>query len=225
MKKKLFINIFAAFFLFGTLSAQQTSEIKMTNARLSELSVDVEVMGNIATTKLDMIFVNDTNRILEGELEFPLGEGETVTGYALDINGKMRQGVVVEKDKGRQVFEAIVRQGIDPGLIEKTSGNNFKTRVYPLPAKGSRHVQITYQSKLLTTGTTSGPGANAAYGSDRKYVYSALPAGKLDSFSFRITVLRPNSPQNTGIINNAPIISVINTILKMNFVRVTIPPI
>ncbi len=201
MRKSIFISILASIFLFGTLSAQQTNEIKMTNARLSELSVEVEVMGNIATTKLDMIFVNDTNRILEGELEFPLGEGETVTGYALDINGKMRQGVVVEKDKGRQVFEAIVRQGVDPGLIEKTVGNNFKTRVYPLPAKGSRHVQITYQSRLLTTGTTTGAGANAAYGSDRKYVYSALPAGKLDSFSFRITVLRPNSSQNATLQN------------------------
>ena len=216
MKKKVFIIIFSAIFLFGTLVAQQTSEIKMTNARLSELSVDVEVMGNIATTKLDMIFVNDTNRILEGELEFPLGEGETVTGYALDINGKMRQGVVVEKDKGRQVFEAIVRQGIDPGLIEKTSGNNFKTRVYPLPAKGSRHVQITYQSRLwqsgASSGTISGAASSVASGGsntgaassaasvgDRKYIYSALPSGKLDSFSFKITVLKPDSQKNATL--------------------------
>ena len=208
----------------------------MTNARLSELSVDVEVMGNIATTKLDMIFVNDTNRILEGELEFPLGESETVTGYALDINGKMREGVVVEKDKGRQVFETVIRQNVDPGLIEKTTGNNFKTRVYPLPAKGSRHVQITYQSKLWqaettnensATGASSGASnassgatnannatnANSAIGAssgaigatlskDRKYIYSALPAGKLDSFSFRITVLKPENQTNQTLSQN-----------------------
>ncbi len=199
MKKKVFISLFAAIFLFGILHAQQQSEIKMTNARLSELSVDVEVMGNIATTTLDMIFVNETNRILEGELEFPLGEGETVTGYALDINGKMRQGVVVEKDKGRQVFEAIVRQGVDPGFIEKTSGNNFKTRVYPLPAKGSRHVQITYQSRLWQSGAVSGSTA----GADRKYIYSALPSGKLDSFSFRITVLKPQNQTNATLSQNS----------------------
>ncbi|MCR4714623.1 MAG: DUF2135 domain-containing protein [Treponemataceae bacterium] len=218
MKKFFSINIIILLFLIGMIYAQP-SKIKMTNARLSELSVEVEVMGNIATTKLDMIFVNETNRILEGEFEFPLGEGETVTGYALDINGKMRQGVVVEKDKGRQVFETIVRQNVDPGLIEKTSGNNFKTRIYPLPANGSRHVQITYQSRLLQTeknadsasdsavssGSASGTGAGATSGvtagTDRKYVYSALPSGKLDSFSFRITVRRPDSKLNATLQN------------------------
>ncbi|MBO4704944.1 MAG: DUF2135 domain-containing protein [Spirochaetaceae bacterium] len=212
MRKARLIFAIATALLFGKLSAQQTSEIKMTNARLSELSVEVEVMGNIATTTLDMIFVNDTNRILEGELEFPLGEGETVTGYALDINGKMRQGVVVEKDKGRQVFEAIVRQGVDPGLIEKTSGNNFKTRVYPLPAKGSRHVQITYQSRLWkadaigsASGATSTNGAVSAATAvaDRKCIYSALPSGKLDSFSFRITVLKPQNQTNATLSQNS----------------------
>lgn len=150
--------------------------------RMTTLAAAVEVMGNIATTTLDMTFVNETDRILEGEFEFPLGEGETVTGYALDINGKMRQGVVVEKDKGRQVFEAVVRQGIDPGLVEMTAGNNFKTRVYPLPAKGSRRVQLSYQSELQ--GTASG----------RVYSFSALPQGTLDSFDFKITVLDTASP-------------------------------
>ena len=53
MRKSIFISILASIFLFGMLSAQQTSEIKMTNARLSELSVEVEVMGNIATTLSD----------------------------------------------------------------------------------------------------------------------------------------------------------------------------
>ena len=243
MLKKHFITLIISSLLLGIISAQQPSEIKMTNARLSELSVDVEVMGNIATTKLDMIFVNDTNRILEGELEFPLGEGETVTGYALDINGKLRQGVVVEKDKGRQVFETVVRQNVDPGLVEKTAGNNFKTRVYPLPANGSRHVQITYQSRLWkaeTTGATSSTGAtnansatgsagvtnaNSATGSagvtnannatgaksestvetDRKYIYSALPSSKLDSFSFRITVLKPENKGNATLQNSSSI--------------------
>ncbi len=199
MKKNLIIVILASL-LSVILFAQQPAQVKMTNARLSELSVDVEVMGNIATTKLDMIFVNNTNRILEGEFEFPLGEGEAVTGYALDINGKLRQGVVVEKDKGRKVFETIVRNNVDPGLVEKTAGNNFKTRVYPLPANGSRHVQITYQSRLWQTGKKDGSALP-----DKKYVYSALPAEKLDSFSFRITVLKPGNQGNTTLQDNAGI--------------------
>ena len=73
-----------------------------------------------------------------------LPEGSTISGYALDIQGKMIDGVAVEKDKGRQVFEKIVRQGIDPGLIEWTKGNNFKTRVFPIPAKGFAFLFLAY---------------------------------------------------------------------------------
>ena len=62
-----------------------------SDLRLSELAVNVSVTGNIATTTFDMVFVNKTNRILEGEFEFPLGNGQTVSSFALDINGKMRK--------------------------------------------------------------------------------------------------------------------------------------
>lgn len=157
--------------------------------RLSELSANVEIMGNVAITKLDMLFVNKGNQILEGQLDFPLGQNESVVGYALDINGKMRDGVVVEKDKGRQVFEAVVRQGIDPGLVEKTSGNNFRTRVYPFPANGSRRVQITYQSELKSQAWAANMEAPEYY----TYVFSALPKGRLDKFDFTITVLDQES--------------------------------
>ncbi|MBQ9538720.1 MAG: hypothetical protein IJU95_05575, partial [Treponema sp.] len=190
---KLFSILVPPMFIAAQGAAQAVPSISMKVAgsdpnkanlvRLSTLDVQVEVMGNIATTTLDMLFVNGTSRVLEGEFEFPLGEGESVTGYALDINGKMRQGVVVEKDKGRQVFEAVVRQGIDPGLVEMTAGNNFKTRVYPLPANGSRRVQLTYQSELHESNSAG-----------RLYSFSALPDGKLDSFNFKITVLDSSSP-------------------------------
>lgn len=190
--KKILSAAFGLFFA-SALSAQAASIIRMningkdpaahSPVRLTNISVNAKIMGNIAVTTLDMFFQNDSNRILEGEFEFPLGENETITGYALDINGKMRQAVVVEKDKGRQVFEAVVRQGIDPGLIEMTSGNNFKTRIYPIPAKGSRHVQITYQSEL-----------KKSYSNDsRTYVYSALTSDKLEHFDFNITTLGNNN--------------------------------
>ena len=76
--------------------------------------------------------------------------GATVSGYALDVNGAMVDGVVVDKDKGRQVFEKEARKGVDPGLIEWTRGNHFKTRVFPIPAHGTRTVRVSYVSDVLT---------------------------------------------------------------------------
>ena len=130
------------------ISVKSESEEEKRSVRMTELMVTAEVNGRIVTTTYDMIFESNSSRTLEGELEFPLGDGQTVSGYALDVDGKMREGVVVDKAKARKTFENIVRRGIDPGLVEKTKGNNFKTRVYPLTKGHPRHVRITYNQEI-----------------------------------------------------------------------------
>ena len=115
---------------------------------LDELAVDVAIVGYIAETRLTMTYRNPHSRVLEGELIFPLPEGATVSGYALDVDGHMVDGVVVEKAKAQRVFETVVRRGVDPGLVEWVKGNTFRTRVYPLPAKGKRTVMVRYLSEL-----------------------------------------------------------------------------
>jgi len=120
--------------------------------RLDVLNIDIKIIGQIAVTTLDMTFYNDNLRVMEGEFNFPLGEGQTVSRFALDMNGVLREGVVVEKEQGRKTFEAIVRRGVDPGLLEKTEGNNFRMRVYPLPAKGTRRVVLAYEQELTDKG-------------------------------------------------------------------------
>lgn len=116
---------------------------------IDEVSVSVKVIATMALTTMEITFRNDQNRILEGELNFPLGEGQFITRFAMDVNGTLREGVVVEKAKGRVIFEETVRKNIDPGLLELTRGNSFKARVYPIPAKGSKKILIAYQQELI----------------------------------------------------------------------------
>nr|WP_255595701.1 VIT domain-containing protein [Lysobacter sp. BMK333-48F3] len=99
-----------------------------------------------------MVFRNPNARVLEGELQFPLQPGQQVAGFALDIGGAMRDAVPVPKAQGRQVFEAIERRGIDPGLLEQTAGNQFKLRVYPIPAGGTRRVRLDLVESLRLDG-------------------------------------------------------------------------
>ena len=138
------------------LTAQKSvvPEVKVVNERnanpmvLQDLSVDILVVGQTAVTTMEMTFYNPNTRVMEGEFQFPLADGQQVSRFALDINGKLREGVVVDKALGRKAFEDIVRRGVDPGLLEKTEGNNFKARVYPMPAKGTRHVLIAFEQEL-----------------------------------------------------------------------------
>lgn len=116
--------------------------------RLTDLAIAVSVAGLQAETVTTMTFHNPNGRVLAGELEFPLPDGATVCGYALDVDGQMVDGVIVPKDKGRVVMETEMRRRVDPGLVEHVRGNLFRTRVYPIPAQGSRTITVVHVAEL-----------------------------------------------------------------------------
>jgi hypothetical protein len=116
--------------------------------RLESVDLRAEVVGHAVSTRVELVFRNPNDRVLEGELQFPLREGQLVTGFALDINGELRPAVPVEKAKGQQVFEDVIRARVDPALLEVTQGNNYKLRVYPLPPQGTRRVVLNLSQTL-----------------------------------------------------------------------------
>lgn len=133
--------------LYGQLP-QLTASDKASPILLQKLAVDVSIMGNRSITTYTMVFYNPSDKILEGTFNLSLPEGASVTRYALDIEGKMREGVPVEKAKATEVFESIEKRKVDPGLLEKTEGNNFRTRIYPFAAKGVRSIILAFESEL-----------------------------------------------------------------------------
>jgi tetratricopeptide (TPR) repeat protein len=116
--------------------------------RLESVDLRTEVIGHAVQTRVELVFRNPNDRALEGELQFPLRDGQVVTGFALDLNGELRPAVPVDKARGQQVFEDITRARVDPALLEKTQGNNYKLRVYPLPAQGTRRVVLNLSQTL-----------------------------------------------------------------------------
>ena len=119
---------------------------------LQQVTVNAAISGGMAETRVKLVFFNPNSRQLEGNLQFPLADGQQVTAFALDIDGAMRPAVPVDKARGRQVFEEIQRRQVDPGLLEVTQGNNFKLRVYPIAAHGTRTVELAYSELLQRRG-------------------------------------------------------------------------
>lgn len=120
---------------------------------LRSATVRAQAAAGLAETTVELEFFNPNARVLEGQLTFPLRDGQQLSGFALDVDGQMRDAVPVPKARGRQIFEAVERRGVDPGLLEQTAGNQFRLRVYPLPAHGSRHVRLVYRESLRRTAT------------------------------------------------------------------------
>ncbi|MEP7109197.1 MAG: VIT domain-containing protein [Ferruginibacter sp.] len=130
-------------------SPQLTVDGKTNNGVvLQNLQIEIKLCGTVAKTSWKMVFINNTAGTLEGTLNFPLKDGLSVSRYALDINGKMREAVPVDRGKGAMVFEAIERRRVDPGLLEKVEGNTFRTRIYPINAHSTRTVIIGYEEEL-----------------------------------------------------------------------------
>ena len=115
---------------------------------LQSLDLRSEIVGGMARTRAEMLFANPNDRVLEGELQFPLLAGQEIDGFALDIDGELREAVPIEKARGKQVFEEVIRRRVDPALLEKTTGENFRLRVYPLPPRGTRRVVVWYSERL-----------------------------------------------------------------------------
>ena len=109
---------------------------------LRGVRVRTEISGRSALTDVELTFYNPNARQLEGELQFPLREGQTVVGMAMDVNGVMREAVPVEKARGEAVFEDVTRTRIDPALLSVTQGDNYKLRVYPLLPRSEKVVVL-----------------------------------------------------------------------------------
>ena len=124
---------------------------------IGSYKVDARVNGMYANVTTEFTVYNPNHRAFEGELEFPLPADAVVSGYAIDVNGVMVEGQVVEKEKARIAFEAEVKKGIDPGLVEQVKGNAYRTRIYPIPAQGTRQIRVVY-----TTPLTIAPNGDAA---------------------------------------------------------------
>jgi Ca-activated chloride channel family protein len=110
--------------------------------------VSVDIVDQVARTSVDQVFVNHFGRDIEGTYIFPVPEGASVTGFALFVGGRKVEGEVLDGREARRVYEDIVRRMRDPGLLEYVGRNLFRARVFPIPARGEKRVQISYTEVL-----------------------------------------------------------------------------
>ncbi len=110
--------------------------------------VTVDIRDQIARTTIEESFVNHTPAQLEGTFFFPLPQDASIAGFGMWIGDKLVEADIVEKQKAREIYETILRERRDPGLLEWSGGNIFKARVFPIPAQAEKRITITYTQVL-----------------------------------------------------------------------------
>src|SRR5688500_434105 len=103
-------------------------------------------------TTIEESFVNHADGVLEGQFHFPLPADASISGFGMWIGDRLVEADIVEKQRAREIYETILREKRDPGLLEWTGGNIFKARVYPIPAHGEKRIKIVYTQVLPRKG-------------------------------------------------------------------------
>jgi hypothetical protein len=116
---------------------------------IGRLELEVEIVGGMAQTVAVARFENPSEEPLEGDFTLDLPSGSVVTGYALDVEDKMIEGVLVSHRKGKAVYEASVRRAVDPGIAEVNRNNAFQTHVFPILAGKGRTIRLAFVTPLV----------------------------------------------------------------------------
>ena len=132
----------------GIVFTNAPRNTQLQNIRIEKHHVNVTIDNQLATTKIDQVFANPNNRQLEGTYIFPLADEVAVSDFVLYINGKPVKAELLAKDRARSIYEGIVRSMQDPALLEYVGTRAFKARVFPIPPKGERRIQLEYSQVI-----------------------------------------------------------------------------
>jgi Ca-activated chloride channel family protein len=110
--------------------------------------VETVIEDQVSTTHVDELFENPYNFDVEGIYIFPLPKGAAVDRFSLKIDGKPVEGTMLDADEAAVEYRKLVNESKDPALLEYIGRGAVRARVYPIPAKGKKRVEITY-SELL----------------------------------------------------------------------------
>jgi Ca-activated chloride channel homolog len=133
-----------ALILAAPLAAQRTTQ----GLHVTDLTVEVKVEDGVASTSLIETIRNDGPRDAEADWILPLPEGAVADGFTMTVDGKRMTGEVLPATDARGVYERIVRQRQDPGLLEYMGRGILRARIFPIPAGGQVEVAVTYRHVL-----------------------------------------------------------------------------
>lgn len=119
---------------------------------LSRVEVSVSINDQVATTTLTLTLANGARRPMEAQVLLPVPDGAAVRSFQLDSLGSEPTAKILPRDEARRIYDAIVRQMKDPGLLEFAGHNQIRSSVFPVPANGQETVRLTYEHLLTADG-------------------------------------------------------------------------
>ena len=123
---------------------------------LEEMEITVRIDNGDARVFVRQVFANHTGGIQEGNYIFALPSHATISDFAT-WDGPVRiPAVILERKRAEEIYNQLKRQAIDPGLLqmgergaeEAKRTSVFSARITPIPAYGTKRLEIEYHESI-----------------------------------------------------------------------------
>jgi Ca-activated chloride channel homolog len=136
----------------GVLIPSTSTKPDPNTLSLEVMNVDVLIDNQHSRVKVMQIFENHSAQILEGKYLFALPQTASIFDFAVWDSDVRIPGVMMEKRRASKVYSEIKQQRIDPGLLQQDDEHEghsaFSAKVFPIPAYGTKRVEIEYTTVL-----------------------------------------------------------------------------
>jgi Ca-activated chloride channel homolog len=136
----------------GVLIPSTSSKPDPKTLSLNVMNVDVLIDNQHARVKVLQIFDNHTSQVLEGKYLFALPPTGSIFDFAVWDADVRIPGVMMEKRRANKVYSEIKQQQVDPGLLQQDDEHEgrsaFSAKVVPIPAYGTKRVEMEYTEVL-----------------------------------------------------------------------------
>ena len=123
---------------------------------VKSIQLNTKIEGQVATTRVEQVFRNDTPYTLEGTYFFPIPETASIVEFSIWENGKKLTGEVRSREEARRIYDEIVRRQRDPGLLEYAGKDLFQASIFPIPPNSDKKLELVYSQILKAeSGTVS----------------------------------------------------------------------
>ena len=112
------------------------------------VKVNTRITDQVAVTAVDQEFYNPNAARLEGTFVFPVPKGAHLDKFTMEIDGKQVEAELLSSDKGRSIYEDIVRKMRDPALLEYADRDLFKVRIFPFEPNSRKRITLSYTELL-----------------------------------------------------------------------------
>jgi Ca-activated chloride channel family protein len=123
---------------------------------LEEMEISIRIDNGDARVFVRQVFANHTAAVEEGNYIFALPGRATISDFATWDGPVRLPAVILERKRAEEIYNQLKQQAIDPGLLQMGERGSeeakrisvFSVRITPIPAFGTKRLEIEYHESI-----------------------------------------------------------------------------